>query len=168
MKIRDAIKFLKKPLEQAYNDYVEAAPHKFDREVSIRHPDTDALFHMRDDGVVSISSGKSCIILDGESGDIILQGARILSSAGSNNFFNKDSGFTIDGAALDPFWYSLDDAAAVVLPISTESLYEPYFLAGMPGAAVPRPLSDLLTKRSIFKSTKSTEGLVNKLSKLLR
>jgi len=153
-----------KPLKDALEEFREAAPYKMPEEISLRHPENDIGVHLRDDGMLEIFAGQASILLDSETGEVIITGTSVTTCASDKEYF-LEGGLSINGMRLDPFWYNTDDE--VVMPLDKTSLQTPYLISGAPGPGqTPVPLSDLLKSRRLFKEKKRREA-VDALRKVL-
>lgn len=118
MDIKKALKELKKPFNEIKEEFEEKAPFPMPKEVSLRHPDKPIGIHLRDDGALELFAGESKIILDGETGSIIIDGTNITNNIKKiNNLIQERNGFLIENSPLNSSWYDfgqLNDSSDII------------------------------------------------------
>jgi len=139
-------------------------------ETSLYNTLTGAGIYIRDDGCISIQTGTTYILIDGESGQITLNGDAIATNSTTTTLNTNPGGIAIGEMILNPTWYSksvpnLDNSpmTAKLRAISTT------FLTAQLGATEPVPVrfSDLFNTVPLFlQSTRSLEH-VNSLEAIL-
>lgn len=149
------LKNLNIPIDEAIKKFKEAAKRKLPNETLLQHDASDIGIHLREDGVLELFAGQAAILLDSNTGNIILIGTNILTAANTAmTYLDNEKGFIINNHELQPIWYNNEQE--VVVPREKASLTKTYLLAGTPahGGQKSVPLSDLLVSKKLFKQAK--------------
>jgi hypothetical protein len=103
--LQKQIDSLSKPTEVLLEEYKERAPRTFPDEIALKHPSEEIGVHLRDDGSLELYAGKARIILDGDSGSIMLLGNHLISSTIDANIdVSANASFGISSSPLNPAW----------------------------------------------------------------
>lgn len=166
MTVAERIASLKRPLQDKLNDYKEAAPHPFPQETGLLHPYQDVGVHLRDDGALEMFAGDVSIILDGESGSIILKGVNLISSVTDTSVLSEDS-LSLNNHSLSYGWLPDNKIEEELKSPCTLINKAAIFLSGTPAPGqYPVAITSVISPKPLFKAKKQNSYL-EELSKLL-
>jgi hypothetical protein len=158
---------LNKDLLEALEDFEDRAKQPLNREVSIKNPDNNSGIHFRDDGVVELYAGDTRLIMDGNSGIILIDAEHIINHATDNNHLNKNNGWGINGSPINSSFYNYSSSSdkSVVMTVDDGSLNQD-FITGIPGEGqYLLKLSTLFKRKQLFLPPKETSENLLKILK---
>lgn len=149
-------------------------------EVGMYNPLTGDGIHITDDGCIEIRAGSATILLDGNNGQVTIDGKAIATNSGTFNLHTKEGGFGLGYRALNPKWLGKDIPGQELVdyisllsrsPLTTNpAALAMTVLTLVPGAPapVPVPFSTMVSPSPLFQPSKQTLVMANALKDMLK
>lgn len=157
---------LKTPSSAILEEYSAAAKTTFTEEIGLKHPSLEVGLHIRDDGSLEIFAGKAKIILDSDTGSLIMTGNHMVGSfSDSNLLLSESNSLAINNTPLDFKWldYSLKSKAAGLVDISPVTFKNTgsknsQYITGTPTQGQRLvSFSDVFNSRPLFKEPENAD-----------
>ena len=110
--LQQKIQDLSRPIGDVLKAYTDAAHTTFSDEIGMKHPTQDVGMHIREDGSLELFAGEARILLDSETGSIVIVGNSLVTSTADVNVNVSDTNaLAVNNAPINSDWtdYSLID-----------------------------------------------------------
>jgi hypothetical protein len=157
---------LKKPKEKLLKEFSESAKTTLPNEIGLKHPTQNVGVHIREDGALELFAGNSRIILDGETGAVVIIGNHLVTSTSDANInLTESNSFAINNTPLNSKWltYKANLFSTSTLgpkseipdlsPVTFKQWLggDAYFLTGTPyGDQHPIKFSEIFNSKPLF------------------